>query len=496
MFRRLPLAARAAPLLAAALALLGGCGSADERADAPVRVSAIGTGLDRADPALGPIDAPRRALLGATAQGLVRFDAASQIEPGLAERWIVIDEGRSYIFRLRPAIWPDGSSVTTAEVARELRRAAAPGSRNPLAPFLAVIDEVVPMTPEVIEVRLKHPRPDLLKLFAQPELALFRPRDAGGTGPFRMAPVRAGARGPLLLRADSALAGGDEDGVPRGPAPVQLRADRAALAIARFIDGSADVVLGGSFVDWPILMAARPDAERIRLDPAIGMFGLAVVRREGFLADPDNRAAVAMAIDRVALTAAFGPDWAPSEALLPAQLDSAAPPARPSWTALDLATRRATAAARVTAWVAATGESPQLRIALPDGPGATLLWGQVAGALRRIGVLARRVALDAPADLRLVDLVAPYDSGRWFVQTACAPCAPEAADRVAAGRDAGSLADRAQRIAEADAALAADVAFIPLAQPLRWSLVAPGLDGWQRNVRAWHPLDHLRSEAE
>ena len=48
-------------------------------------------------------------------------------------------------------------------------------------------------------------------------------------------------------------------------------------------------------------------------------------------------------------------------------------------------------------------------------------------------------------------------------------------------------------IAKADTALTADVAFIPLATPLRWSLVAPGLDEWQANPRAWHPLTELRS---
>ena len=50
-----------------------------------------------------PIGEPSRVLLQSTAQGLVRFDASGQIEPGLAERWIVIDNGMSYIFRLRDA---------------------------------------------------------------------------------------------------------------------------------------------------------------------------------------------------------------------------------------------------------------------------------------------------------------------------------------------------------------------------------------------------------
>ena len=55
---------------------------------------------------------------------------------------------------------------------------------------------------------------------------------------------------------------------------------------------------------------------------------------------------------------------------------------------------------------------------------------------------------------------------------------------------------RATHIAEADAWLADDVAFIPIATPFRWSLVSLRLRQWQGNARGWHPLNHLRSEPE
>ncbi|HEX8553768.1 MAG TPA: ABC transporter substrate-binding protein, partial [Sphingomonas sp.] len=120
------------------------------------------------------------------------------------------------------------------------------------------------------------------------------------------------------------------------------------------------------------------------------------------------------------------------------------------------------------------------------------LWGGLAASLRRVGIEARRVALDEPAELQLVDAVAPYDDPRWYLASACRPCGAEADERLEAARIADTLAERAARSAEADAALTADVAFIPLARPLRWSLVAPGLTAWAPNARAWHPLNHLR----
>jgi peptide/nickel transport system substrate-binding protein len=480
-----------------ALALLltaGGC-DGEKSSDAPLVVSAVGARAAPGDPSSMQLDEARRVLMGATAQGLVRFDAAGQIEPGLAESWTVLPDGLSYIFRIREAEWSDGSPVTTEQVVRVLKRAAAPGSRNPLAPFLKVVDDIVAMTDRVIEVRLTAPRPDLLKLFAQPELAVFRLDLMTGSGPFRVQPDPAG--GAVLIPAVDPDHGEDERVHKPRPADfVRLRGERAALAVARFAAGRSDAVLGGGFVDWPIVTVAKIDANAVKMDPVAGLFGFGVASRGGFLADPANRAALAMAIDRAALTRAFRPDWTPVETLLPARFDSAAAPAVAAWVAQPLDVRRALAQARVRSWKRVHAGPVTIRIALPAGPGGTLVWGTVAASLIAIGVQPVRVGMGDAAELRLVDAVAPYDSARWFLASACRPCSAEPLGLIEAARDAASLAERSARIAEADAALATDAAYIPIAQPLRWSIVTNRVNGWQGNARGWHPLNHLRNESE
>lgn len=168
----------------AALVLIAAC---DRRPDVgPVVVSAIGDAPALRDPARAEQRTGDRLLADSIAQGLVRFDAAGQIEPGIAERWIVIDDGTTYIFRLHDAAWPDGRPVTASEIVAILKRQIGPRARNPLAPWLTAIDTIVEMTPQVIQIELSRPRPDLLKLFAQPELAIAPPRAAGsggGSGP-------------------------------------------------------------------------------------------------------------------------------------------------------------------------------------------------------------------------------------------------------------------------------------------------------------------------
>lgn len=477
----------AAILLMAAL-VLGGC---DRRPDqGPVVVSAIGGTPRLADPSQGPVDTASRLLVDATAQGLVRFDASGQIEPGIAERWTVIDNGMSYIFRLRDAEWTGGQAVTAGDVVTVLRRQIGARSHNPLLPFLSAIDEIVEMTPEVIEVRLKRPRPDLLKLFAQPEMAIFRTRPPGGSGPFRIADTH---RDEVMLRPaiDPARSPDDDSPMPGPETNVRLIGERAARAIARFAARDSDLVSGGTFVDWPLLGFSGVAPINQKVDPAAGLFGLAIANRDGFLADADNRAAIARTIDRQTIVAAFTSLWTPTAQLLPEQLDSAAAPASAPWMA-PLGASDMAPADRVRAWRKAHVGPLVLRVALPPGPGGTLVYGFVAAGLRGIGIDSVRVGLSEEADLRLLDSVAPYDSARWYLATACQPCGADAQAALEAARDAPDATSRAQHIAEADVALAADISYIPIARPLRWSLVSLRLAQWQGNSRAWHPLNHLR----
>lgn len=458
-----------------------------------VVVSAIGGRPSYPDLTRRAPDTTQRYLLDASAQGLVRFDAAGQIEPGLAERWTVIDGGRTYIFRLREAEWANGEHVEAGAVVRSLKRLLADDSRDTLRPWLSAVDDVVEMTPSVIEVRLSRPRPDLLKLFAQPELALLNGKPPNGTGPFRV--TDRNGLGVLLRPAFDPSRSPDDDVVEPGPEQdVHLIGESAAAAILRFVQHKSDLVVGGTLVDWPTLGVAKAPAENVKIDPATGLFGLAVVRREGLLASAAGRTAVAEAIDRSAIAGTVNRLWTTTEQLLPDQLDSGAVPALMAWTTLSRDDRLADARARVAAWQAATPTPAPLAIAMPRGPGATLLFAYLRASLRAIGVDAVRVGPADDADLRLIDEVAPYDSARWYLATACVACSEEAETAIIAARDAPTLAERARQIAAADAAMATDVAYIPIAQPLRWSLVAARLKQWTGNPRAWHPLNRLRDD--
>src|SRR6478672_7289234 len=99
---------RAPALFCLIMLLAGGCGRRD---DGPVKVSVIG-GTDAFAQMRGVRLTPAAQLLrAATTEGLVGFDAEGRVVPALADRWIVTEDGQSYIFRVRNGQWPDGSAI-------------------------------------------------------------------------------------------------------------------------------------------------------------------------------------------------------------------------------------------------------------------------------------------------------------------------------------------------------------------------------------------------
>ena len=153
---------------------------------------------------------------------------------------------------------------------------------------------------------------------------------------------------------------------------------------------------------------------------------------------------------------------------------------------------------RIAAWRGSSAAFPRLRIALPEGPGSRLLFTLIALDLGRIGIIAERAPPGAPADLRLIDAVAPNDSATWYLTRldcdADVPCDAATQAKLDQSRLVPSLAERARLLGEVDAAYARDTPFIPIASPVRWSLVRPSLRGFRTNIRATHPLHRLLNE--
>lgn len=427
----------------------------------------------------------------ATAEGLVTLDASGQVVPAVAERWIVTDDGLSYIFRLRDSDWPDGSDLSAESVKRELDRAIERLEGTSLGLDLRIIAEVRAMAGRVIEIRLEHPMAQFLALLAQPELGLTQ-SDRG--------------LGPMTARYDGdevALTAlpPDRRGLPmiedwkETVRPVKVRAYPVEAAIEAFKAGEADAVFNGRIQNLPLADLGPLSRGSIRVDAVTGLLGLKVVRAKGVLESEFEREALAMAIDRGKLFEALNlGQWQQSTRIVPALVAAAgtAPPDE-RWSALTVEERQAEAARRISNWVSGSGVEPQVAIALPSGPGSDRVFGALAEDFARIGVALVRVNDSARADLELLDSVARYADRRWFLnQFNCrvfgAQCSRDADLAVIAALREPDAGERDRLLADAEAILLAKNVYIPLGTPVRWSLVRGGVDGFEANATGFHPL--------
>jgi peptide/nickel transport system substrate-binding protein/oligopeptide transport system substrate-binding protein len=468
--------------------MLAACNSAK---DAAVTVVTIGTpsSLYEKGARMPP---PARLVRSATIEGLVGFDEQAQIVPALADRWIVTDDGQSYIFRLRDGSWADGSPLTAESVRSALRGTITGLHGTPLALDLANIGEIRAMTGRVIEIRLAAPMPNLLQLLAQPELGLAH--KGQGTGPMRLRRDHDTAMLTVIPPENRGMP--TVENWNQQVRPVRLIALPAEAAVDRFNSGEADILLGGRIEDFPLARSVGLIRGTIQLDPVTGLFGLCVVSDSGFLSRPENREALAMAIDRDALIEPFGVGgWvSTTRVVAPGVADDPGTIAE-RWAGMSLDQRRAQAAVRVRTWrQAQPGTEPLvLRIALPKGQGSTILFERLQADFKAIGVDSRPVGPDDEADLRLFDVVARYPRAGWFLnQLSCVAqhglCSADADASAGQALRATDPAVRASLLAEAEAELTKANVFIPFGPPIRWSLVRGEASGFAANRWNIHPL--------
>ena len=493
--RRSPLLGGLSLAFAAAALILGGCRKSE--ADA-LGVAVIGTGPLSLGEALVPTASEAQAVLRASlAQGLVRFDSGGQVEPGLAERWTVSDDGLSYIFRLAAGEWPDWRKIMARDIARLLKQQMRATRGSATREALGAVVDVVAMTDRVIEIQLAAPRPKLLELLAQPDLALIR--EGVGSGPFVVRVNKSVELPPndTLVRLTRRLRGVDGEVGKREE--VTLQAMAAGRAIAAFRSGGLDLVLGGTLGDLPLATRAKLPRGALRFDPASGLFGLVPARRDGPLAEPDVRRLLSEAIDRDALVAALGvPGLGPRATVLQAGLEGVADPVQPAWLALPLAERRPALTREAQRLFGAT-ERPRLSVALPEGAGGDLLFAHLSADWGAIGIAVDRAAPGAIADFKWIDAVAPSTSPAWFLrQFRCSQtpiCLEDADILLDSARAAPDAAQRGALLGQAAALIDDATLFIALAAPVRWSLVGDRATGYQDNRFARHSLASIMQRA-
>jgi MarR-like DNA-binding transcriptional regulator SgrR of sgrS sRNA len=217
-----------------------------------------------------------------TLDGLTRMDADGAAHPALAVRWESENEDHRWQFRLRPGVhFHDGSPLTSVAVVTALN--AVCGTNCPWTAIHAVGSSVV-FTGDA-------PMPNLPALLSGEEYLIAG--DAGGnigTGPFQLNGFN---NGVLTLAANDNC----WQGRPFVDA-IEIRVHRSIRD--QWLDlsvGRADL----AEVPAEQLRQAREQRLTVLQSPPVTLLALSVAS-SGVLGNPDLRAAVALAIDRGALS--------------------------------------------------------------------------------------------------------------------------------------------------------------------------------------------------
>lgn len=127
--------------------------------------------------------------------GLVLFGKGTDVQPGLAERWEISPDQRTYTFYLRDAVFHNGKAVTSADVRYSFTRILKPetlSDRKWVLDRIEGSDEVVSATAthlhgletpdaKTVRIRLREPYPVFLTMLAMPNACII-PENAAGTG--------------------------------------------------------------------------------------------------------------------------------------------------------------------------------------------------------------------------------------------------------------------------------------------------------------------------
>jgi oligopeptide transport system substrate-binding protein len=462
-------------------------------------------------------------------EGLVVYDAAAQLMPGVAESWELSDDGRTYTFRLRAdAKWSNGDPVTAGDFVYSLRRIMTPetGAKYanvlyPIANAAKIHAGELPVTElgvaarddRTLEVTLEAPTPFFLELLTHQTGLPVHPPSVEAHGPEFVRTGNIVSNGAYVLanfvpNAQVKLTKNPEfhasDSVRIDTVYYYPTEDRSA-ALRRFQAGELH-----SNNDAPVEQVAWMKenlGERFRVAPYLGNYYYAVNTSKPQLADPRVRQALSMAIDREFLAEEiWGGTMVAGYSFVPPGIANYGDPAIADYRDMGMIDREDAA----IALLAEAGIGPdnpleiEIRYNTSENHKNTAL--AIADMWRPLGVEVTLLNSDTATHYAVLRDKGDYDVARagWIADyndpqnflfmvesdndgfnyaNYANPEYDALMERAAAETD---LDKRAELLFEAETIFMRDLPFIPLLYYGSLSLVSDKLEGWQDNIQNVH----------
>ena len=320
--------------------------------------------------------------------------ATSRIVPALASSWQMTNDGASWAFTLRDGIrFQDGSALDAAAAVASFERGKMTRAYRTLFDDPSTIASVRAVDPRTVRFDLRAPFGPFLAHLASPQAAIAH--GSAGTGPYAASAAALAPDGTLTLRRNDSYWRRDASGrqLPYLDGLVLRPVRDATSRLAELRAGRVEVAL-----DLPIAQAssARSDPSLVvspRKDAALASLGIDATATP--FDRPEPRRAVAMAINRNALSAVYAGTSRPATQVVPPGSlgydDSVV-----EFAPLDVdAGRKALADAHVPTPISADLAYPSVPTAAYPDP--QRIAQSIAADLGKIGIVVRIRGLDPTA---------------------------------------------------------------------------------------------------
>jgi oligopeptide transport system substrate-binding protein len=465
-------------------------------------------------------------------EGLVAEDAGGRVIPGMAERWDVSVDGRTWTFHLRDGLrWSNGEALNAAQIVASFRRAFAPLTAAPFAVHFDALDNAAAvqqgkLPPDRLGVSAPDARTVVFHLSrsaALPQLLLLPiayPVYLPALQAFGAQHTRPGhlvSNGAYQLNAWTPQASLTlvRNAYFREKAPIGrinfLVTEDAASELQRFQAGGLHIT--ETVPPQPLPQLRQRFGTQLRISPYLGSMWLGLnLTRPPLRGNANLREALSLAVDRDKLTRYItGLGETPAYGVVPPGVADYRP-ANLSWAKATQAQREQLARQRYRAAGYSADKPLQVELRYNTStPHRRLnlaiasMWRDVLGAqvtLRNeewkvfVGNRKQRVITQAFRGGWIADVndarnfLANFETGSVTNWSGLADPGFDALMRRA--DDAPTPALRAQRLQAAEAHLLAEHAVVPIYFYTSKHLVRPEVLGYQANVLDHHPSRFLR----
>ncbi|MDJ0759387.1 MAG: peptide ABC transporter substrate-binding protein [Woeseiaceae bacterium] len=463
-------------------------------------------------------------------EGLVAEDASGQIVPGVAKSWTISEDGLEYAFELRAdARWSNGETVTAEDFVASFRRVAAPTTLSSYASLLSPIRNFDAVKSGQLEphelavsaddegrlvIQLSTDCPYFLQLLSMP-VAL--PVHGGGSNPKQFEdPGQFVGNGAYVL--SERIVGHsttlrrntrywDADSVRTEFIEYVAIVDEVS-EFNRYRAGELDIT--ASIPAGYFEQAKQQFPDELKVAPTLALYYLAFDTTEPPLDDPLVRRALSLAIDRDKLVSILGRGELPADTIVPP--GTANYPAASSQRQSEDFSKPPKTASELYA-TAGYGRDNPLRLRLVYDAGGihetlalavSAMWQDQLGVKVELDKREWKYFLDTRDNREEWDVMRFAWFGDYNDPTTFLDIFQSGSEQNLSGYDSKSfdealaiasmtedLADRSEKLQEAERLILADQPIAPLYFFVSKRLVHPSIGGFESNVLDRHPSKFL-----